>query len=65
MSAECEVGERKEKKSLGRSRYCVALQTFLHCSPTEEMSPSHAFLSLPHSAPHKVLGKSATEGCLS
>ena len=60
MSAECEVGERKEKKSLGRSRYCVALQTFL-----SEMSPSHAFLSLPHTAPHKVLGKSASEGCLS
>ena len=51
MNKEFKVGEGKQKKSLGRGTFCVALQTSLHCSPAKEVSPSQAFLSFPHNAP--------------
>ena len=51
MTMECEVGEGTEEKVWLRGKCCVALQTSLHCSPAEEVSPSKASLSLPHNAP--------------
>ena len=51
MSAECEVGEGKEKKVWELGRCCVALRKSLHCSPAEEVSPSQALLGLPHNNP--------------
>ena len=67
MGAECEVGEGKEKKVLEQGRCCAALQTPSHRSPAEEVSPSQSLLSLQHNALPQgtVLGKSASEGCLS
>ena len=50
IGAECEVGERKEEKSLGtRQMLCGCTDIFEF--PAEEVSPSQALLSLPHNAP--------------
>ena len=59
MSAECKVRRGEEEKVWECGRCSAALQTSLHCSSAEEVSPMQAML-LP-----KVLGKSANEGCLS